>query len=539
MGQGRRPPPRAPFSNTPTSPRRRALAPCALLAATSLLVATGCSGTGDGPDRSRAGQSAPAGAGTGGASGLGTRYSAWGPQGKVELRSLERVGGKAVVAVFRLTNESDEEYPVGTSLGGDGKRNRDRPGSVDTNAMSAVSLLDGVNSRQHFPLNRKDGQCLCTRYRPMELQPVKPGQKDYELRAAFPAPPGDVRAMTVLFPHAPPFLDVPLTDVKARDYTFDEDQGPLDPAGTETNRPLVLPVLSTVETGDDARDDDGTNLSVRLSADVLFATNKAELNAGARDRLKAVAAEIDRSRGAVVKVDGHTDDTGNDAVNEPLSRGRAESVTAALKELVTRRGVTFEARGHGSGQPVASNDRETGRRKNRRVTVSFARPEPPAAAQASPARAADGWPRPVVARTELDPNAPQTAPGDRPEGVVAEINGLERAPSGLATLVVTLVNNGRSTPYDPSLLADLDGLYAGSGTSGVTLQAGDRRVRSLRTEDRSIVGSPDFTSFSGPRFHAGPGGRVTVWTTYRLPRDITEVTVQIPGFRPAGGVRVS
>ncbi|XRQ11025.1 hypothetical protein ACN3XK_09060 [Actinomadura welshii] len=91
-------------------------------------------------------------------------------------------------------------------------------------------------------------------------------------------------------------------------------------------------MLSTVETGDGARDDDGEKLNVRLSADVLFATGKAVLNAAARGRLKSVAAEIDRSEGAVVAVDGHTDD----GISEPLLRRRAEAVSAALKDLVTR-----------------------------------------------------------------------------------------------------------------------------------------------------------------------------------------------------------
>ncbi|XRQ11026.1 hypothetical protein ACN3XK_09065 [Actinomadura welshii] len=168
------------------------------------------------------------------------------------------------------------------------------------------------------------------------------------------------------------------------------------------------------------------------------------------------------------------------------------------------------------------------------MTVSFERPAPPAApAQESPVTAVDGWPRPVVAKTSLDPNAPQTAPGPRPENVTAEINALERAPSGYAVLVVT-VNGGGSTAYGPSLMADLDGLYVGAGTSGVTLQAGTGA--SVRCGRRP---SPDFTSFPGSRFHAAPGGRVTVWTTYKVPQDVDEVTVQIPGFRPAAGVPVS
>ncbi|MDW7748928.1 TolC family outer membrane protein [Halomonas sp.] len=112
---------------------------------------------------------------------------------------------------------------------------------------------------------------------------------------------------------------------------------------------------------------------VTLSADALFEINSAELSAEARGELDALAAEI---RGmdnlARVFIAGHADITGSDAINEPLSRARAESVAGYLVSQGVDRGLV-ETRGYGSRQPVASNATVEGRRQNRRVEVTLER----------------------------------------------------------------------------------------------------------------------------------------------------------------------
>ncbi|MDC8802597.1 TolC family outer membrane protein [Halomonas pacifica] len=108
-----------------------------------------------------------------------------------------------------------------------------------------------------------------------------------------------------------------------------------------------------------------------LNADALFAVNSAELSAAAQGELTRLAAELRERRDIRrIRIDGHTDSTGNDAINQPLSQARAESVA----DLLVSRGVSaqlIESRGHGASRPVASNDTAQGRSQNRRVEITL------------------------------------------------------------------------------------------------------------------------------------------------------------------------
>ena len=69
-----------------------------------------------------------------------------------------------------------------------------------------------------------------------------------------------------------------------------------------------------------------------------------------------------------MRIVGHTDSTGSDAINNPLSLARAESA----RNFLTMRGVSgarIQVEGRGSHQPVASNDTLDGRARNRRVEI--------------------------------------------------------------------------------------------------------------------------------------------------------------------------
>ncbi len=112
---------------------------------------------------------------------------------------------------------------------------------------------------------------------------------------------------------------------------------------------------------------------VTLSADALFEINSAVLNAEARAELDGLVVAIrDMDNLARVFIAGHADITGTDAINDPLSQARADSVASYLVSQGVDPGL-IETRGYGSRQPVASNATVEGRRQNRRVEVTLER----------------------------------------------------------------------------------------------------------------------------------------------------------------------
>ena len=73
--------------------------------------------------------------------------------------------------------------------------------------------------------------------------------------------------------------------------------------------------------------------------------------------------------GRRVRIEGHTDDSGNDTYNLDLSYRRAIAVKRALTEQYGVASARIEVLGLGESQPVADNATEPGRAVNRRVTL--------------------------------------------------------------------------------------------------------------------------------------------------------------------------
>ncbi|MFI0351624.1 OmpA family protein [Actinomadura sp. 9N407] len=129
----------------------------------------------------------------------------------------------------------------------------------------------------------------------------------------------------------------------------------------------VLP-LESEETADG-------QVTVRLSADVLFDFNKATLTDAARRRIERLASRLRQATGTI-QVSGHSDGIGDPAYNQTLSTQRAEAVKAELSRVLNGTTARIEARGHGETKPVAPNesggkDDPAGRAKNRRVDITF------------------------------------------------------------------------------------------------------------------------------------------------------------------------
>ena len=100
-----------------------------------------------------------------------------------------------------------------------------------------------------------------------------------------------------------------------------------------------------------------------LESDVLFATDSAELTPEGRPPLHRLAPPWSHGRS---DIEGHTDSTGTDALNQPLSERRAQAIVDQLvKDGVAASALT--AKGYGSSRPIADNATPEGRAKNRRV----------------------------------------------------------------------------------------------------------------------------------------------------------------------------
>lgn len=124
---------------------------------------------------------------------------------------------------------------------------------------------------------------------------------------------------------------------------------------------------ATVETVTDANN--LTAVKVTFDSGVLFATNMYDLNADAKKNLAQFADVLKEYNDADVAIYGHTDSTGSDRVNDPLSVNRANSVASYLKSLGVSPSQIKSIEGFGSKEPVADNTTPEGRAKNRRVEV--------------------------------------------------------------------------------------------------------------------------------------------------------------------------
>ncbi|MFG3583722.1 OmpA family protein [Streptomyces sp. NPDC047990] len=137
----------------------------------------------------------------------------------------------------------------------------------------------------------------------------------------------------------------------------------------------VLDIKSVVEDlgGEERREDTNSDVTFALQAEVLFPKDSSKLNPDARARIDAIADEIKAQKATTVRVFGFTDNLGSYAHGLTLSKKRAEIVHDELAAALGSTDVTFEVRGYSEDYPIADNTSEQGRRKNRRVEVTFPR----------------------------------------------------------------------------------------------------------------------------------------------------------------------
>lgn len=113
---------------------------------------------------------------------------------------------------------------------------------------------------------------------------------------------------------------------------------------------------------------DGQAIRVTFDSGILFASSSANLSQKSITSLKAFAENAKANGLTNIQIIGHTDNTGSDRINDPLSVNRAKSVYNYLVgQGVDAKRMSFV--GKGSHEPIADNSTAEGRKENRRVEV--------------------------------------------------------------------------------------------------------------------------------------------------------------------------
>lgn len=119
---------------------------------------------------------------------------------------------------------------------------------------------------------------------------------------------------------------------------------------------------------------EGNLLAVTFKGDVTFDTNSTTLRPGLYSEIDRVANILQQYPDTLIRVEGHTDSVGTEQYNMDLSIRRSY----AVRDLMVERGVSssrIQTIGFGESMPVASNESEAGRQRNRRVEIKIA-PKP-------------------------------------------------------------------------------------------------------------------------------------------------------------------
>lgn len=114
-------------------------------------------------------------------------------------------------------------------------------------------------------------------------------------------------------------------------------------------------------------------LKLEIPSDISFDSGRYDIKPELRPILDRFATTLNQNPATTVTIIGHTDSTGSDAINNPLSVNRA----AAVRDYLTARGVAggrIAIDGRGSREPIADNGTAEGRAKNRRVEIFVAEP---------------------------------------------------------------------------------------------------------------------------------------------------------------------
>lgn len=128
---------------------------------------------------------------------------------------------------------------------------------------------------------------------------------------------------------------------------------------------------ATAGTGTEVTQTADNQLKLSIPNEISFASGKSDIQARLKPILDQFAQGVNQQGSMEVKIIGHTDSTGSDAINNPLSMRRAESA----RDYLVSRGVAasrISTEGRGSREPIADNATEAGRARNRRIDIYLA-----------------------------------------------------------------------------------------------------------------------------------------------------------------------
>lgn len=114
----------------------------------------------------------------------------------------------------------------------------------------------------------------------------------------------------------------------------------------------------------------GDNITLNMPDNITFGFNRADLQPQFRPVLDRLSTTLNEYNQTIIEVAGHTDSVGSDSYNYDLSRRRANTVADYLSGRGVSRG-RMEIVAAGETRPIASNDTEEGRARNRRVEITL------------------------------------------------------------------------------------------------------------------------------------------------------------------------
>jgi len=129
--------------------------------------------------------------------------------------------------------------------------------------------------------------------------------------------------------------------------------------------------VATAGTGTLVTQTSDNQLKLSIPNDISFDTGRHDIRPNLRPILDQFAQGLGQQVQTEIRIVGHTDNTGSDAINDPLSVNRAQSA----RDYLVLRGVSssrIRIDGRGSREPIADNATEAGRARNRRIDIFLA-----------------------------------------------------------------------------------------------------------------------------------------------------------------------